>query len=152
MPIEDRDWYRGKHPSACTCVRCTSRRPKIKWKSSDSYVPRNKQNKRYTKKGRSGMLRIPVGLFGLWLIVLAAHGLHIHFSWWEALWAAASGDKLFLTIGVPSPLDSWVFWMSNKGFQSWVIPLLVGMGGVYLVFVTSLFDYCTGILRRLRLW
>ena len=26
MPMSDRDWYRGKHPSACTCVDCGRRR------------------------------------------------------------------------------------------------------------------------------
>ncbi len=26
MPLSDRDYIRGKHPAACTCVDCTRRR------------------------------------------------------------------------------------------------------------------------------
>jgi len=26
MPLDNRDYYRGEHPPACTCVECTNRR------------------------------------------------------------------------------------------------------------------------------
>ena len=40
MSQYDRDWYRGKHPPACTCVECASKRNEYKPVCQPPYKPR----------------------------------------------------------------------------------------------------------------
>ncbi len=105
------------------------------------------------KKEGKGMLRIVLGIFGLWLVVLGIHGVYIHFSIWEMLWSGAdTADKLFLSISMPSPLNSWVLWMTGKGFQSWLIPAGVAVGGLMIMSWVGFTGRLSDALRKLRLW
>lgn len=95
------------------------------------------------------MLRIAFGIIGLWLTLLGAHGLFVYSSRWEAMWSGVIGtaDKLFFALSVPPWLDSHVYWMSNKGFQSWFIPIVALAFGVLLLRWTG---FITMVVRRLR--
>ena len=136
----------------------------VAWAFSDappSYpdCPRYKKDKSSVrlpsiKLRRRKMLRIIIGVFGLWLVILGAHGLYAYFSMWETLWSGATNtaDKLFLAIRVPPPLNAWVFWMTNKGLQSWFLPVGVGIGGLILMSWTGFSGILSHWLRKLRLW
>lgn len=51
MPIGDRDYFRGSHPPACTCVDCVNRRL---GKRQPSHPRRNSYPRRVTYTGKSG--------------------------------------------------------------------------------------------------
>lgn len=65
--------------------------------------------------------------------VLGAHGLYVYFNRMDVLFGG-NINKLFLTFGVPSVLQRYVEWMSMRGFQSWIIPAAVLIGGLWLWF------------------
>ena len=103
---------------------------------------------------RYSMLRTAFGLIGLWLTLLGAHGLFVAASYWEALWSDFTGtaDKLFFALPVPPWLGIHVYWMTNKGFQSWFIPLVVLVFGILLLHWTGFISMVMQRLQRSRLW
>ncbi len=125
---------------------CSSYRERRDRKITVSRLP-------HIKFRRKTMLRILVGLFGLWLVILGAHGLFTYFSAWDALWSGSlvTADKLFFVIRVPPPLSDWVYWMSNQGLRSWFLPLVVGAGGLVIMSRTEFTDTLLNWLRRKRL-
>ncbi len=107
--------------------------------------------------GGRGVLRPILGLVGLWLFLLGLHGAYIYLSLWETLFSAALGSgaplmKLFLVIGVPPPLSTSVLWMSTKGVQSWIMPVVALLVGYWLMSNTGFFDSLARLARKLRLW
>ena len=103
---------------------------------------------------RIRLLRILVGVFGFWLVVLGIHGMYVSFSYVDAMLSAMNGtsDKLFFVLSVPNPLSQWVLWMTGQGLQSWFTPLGVGIMGLLLMSWTGFTDSVTRWLRKLRLW
>lgn len=109
------------------------------------------------------MLRLPLKitliLGGFVAFLLAAHGLYVHFSLWEAvfsvMFAPEIWSKLFLSLPV-GPLGDVVLWMSIKGFQSWIIPASFIPLGALLWWLASKIHTpwypVKRLLHRLRLW
>lgn len=104
--------------------------------------------------GGKGMLRAPisilVGLLGIWLIILGAHGLYAYFS--AELWFGGDSHKLFMTFGVPGKLGDTVLWMSSKSMVSWVIPAAVFVGGWVVMSWSGIWNRISSLLSKLRLW
>lgn len=98
-------------------------------------------------------MRIIIGLFGLWIMMLGLHGLYIAFSSnLVALTMADNVDKLFLSVNVPYPLKSWVSWVSLEGYKSWFFPMGISIIGLLLVYKTQLFTILAGFLKKIHLW
>lgn len=101
----------------------------------------NKRPKTNTSKNNINLrkvLRKIFGLASLFGIILGAHGLYIHFtrmttySIEEIIKGFPSQNKLFTVIPV-GPLGDTIRWMSDLGFESWFLPVLIGIAG-FLVF------------------
>ncbi len=84
------------------------------------------------------VLRKLFGLAGLIGIILGAHGVYIHFtrmttySIEEIMQGFPSQNKLFTFIPV-GPGGDIIRWMSDLGFESWFLPVIIGVIG-FLVF------------------
>jgi len=104
--------------------------------------------------GRS-MLRTPIslliGLGGLWMCLLGAHGLYVYLSRLELLFGADTG-KLFLTWGMPGRLGVTVMWMSSKAIQSWFIPVVFLIVGWVMLSKSGLKDRVSNLLSKSGLW
>lgn len=113
---------------------------------------------RITLWRRRKMIRMAVGTVGLWLLLLGIHGLYVYFSLWEVIFKVASGggsaaSKLFLAIAIPwTPLANMVLWMTGKGFESWFIPLIVGLGGLWIMSGTGFTDSLSYRVQKWKLW
>jgi len=74
-----------------------------------------------------------LGVVGLWGGILGAHGIYIHFSRWELFLSLDKADRLFLTFQMPVDfLSQQVWWMSNKGFESWFLPAIICFAGFWV--------------------
>ena len=73
MPLTDRDYYRGKHPAACTCVECDTRRLGRRPRATTTYHVRGTR-----RRGFWGWIKWPAaGLLVLaMLATVAAMGYH----------------------------------------------------------------------------
>ena len=73
MPLTDRDYYRGKHPAACTCVQCDTRRLGRHPRETPTYHVRGPR-----RRGFWGWIKWPAtGLLVLaMLATVAAMGYH----------------------------------------------------------------------------
>lgn len=119
---------------------------------SSLHINRNRKNTRGI-----GMLRIPVKIViivaALISIILGVHGVWVYFSRLEVLFGGNS-EKLFLGIELPQRLEPMISWMSMKGFQSWVIPVVFILVGLALwglqsnIYVGDKFRW----LKKLHLW
>ena len=84
------------------------------------------------------ILRKILGLVGLLGCILGAHGVYVHFTRMttytvdEIIRGFPSQNKLFTVIPV-GPAGDVVRWMSDLGFESWFLPVLIGIIG-FLVF------------------
>lgn len=92
------------------------------------------------------VLQAPIGIIGLWGVILGAHGLYIYFADWRMfLWVASlSYESLFLRLRLPdevSFLRDQVIWMTAEGFSSWFMPVLVGLVGLWLFYRFLLNEY-----------
>lgn len=116
----------------------------------------DKQRKRSPARSKINVrkaLRKIFGLAGLFGIILGAHGIYIHFtrmttySVEEIIKGFPSQNKLFTVIPV-GPLGDTIRWMSDLGFESWFLPVLIGIAG-FLVFRYrgKLVDLLYGIFR-----
>ncbi len=101
------------------------------------------------------MLRFPVKVIlmcaSVTSVVLGSHGLYVYFHPLEVVFGA-KGDELFFAFGVPAVFEPVVEWISNKGFQSWFIPVVLIIVGIVIWFWSQSIDTRSNILRKLHLW
>jgi hypothetical protein len=95
------------------------------------------------------IVSVVLGCFGLLCILLGAHGIYVYFNR-LSLFFSGDADKLFLTVTVPSSLRSAVSWASERGFQSWVIPALILLGGLWLLNYSRLWRLISGWLNKIK--
>ncbi len=91
-----------------------------------------------------------LGFFGALGIVLGAHGIYVYFNRIETL-LGGEASKLFLTLDVPIRLREVVVWASLRGLQSWIIPALLLVGGIWLWNYSRVWDIISNILDKLKL-
>lgn len=92
---------------------------------------------------------ILLGCFGLLGILLGAHGIYVYFNRLSLLFSG-EGQKLFLTLDLPIRLQPAVLWASERGLQSWIIPALIFIAGVWLLNYSRLWGIITGWLNKIR--
>ena len=95
-------------------------------------MKRHHYNRRYPRYAfRVKCLKI----IGILVIILSLHGFYIYANRLAIMFdlnAINNIDALFLTIKSPYYINSPVSWMSSQGFQSWIMPLFVLIGGILL--------------------
>jgi len=123
---------------------------------------KNKQIRTFSLKNFLGIRKSPkkmnlfklifsilLGCFGLLGILLGAHSIYVYFNRLSLL-VNGDAEKLFLTVTVPSSLRPAVSWASERGFQSWVIPALILLGGLWLLNYSRLWRLISGWLNRIK--
>jgi hypothetical protein len=76
-------------------------------------------------------------IIGVAFMVYGAHGIVVYASRLEAL--LKNPEKLFLEIEMPEAFRSAVEWMTQRGLQSWIIPVVfVVIGIVFCVLATRI--------------
>jgi len=109
--------------SSCSYPDCPAYKPKFK-------MP-NFLKRLYWEDKR--MFNKLLGIVGLWGGILGAHGIYIYFSRWELFLSLDKADRLFLTFQMPVEfLSQQVWWMSNKGFESWFLPGIICFAGFWV--------------------
>ena len=82
--------------------------------------------------------KVLVGLFGIGLFILGAHGIYTYFYPFEGFMALGTGasEKLFFAIEIPvPPIGSTIEWMTGKGVQNWLVPVLATAAGGWLAYM-----------------
>lgn len=80
--------------------------------------------------------RVAFVVAGFVVMVLGVHGLVVYYNRWEILFGS-DPLKLFLALDMPSGLESWVEWMSVRGFQSWGVPVVFIIIAILLWYAQS---------------
>jgi len=114
--------------------------------------------KKFVKLGGKPMGKRPIrlfislflGFFGALGTVLSAHGIYVYFNRMETL-LGGEGSKLFLIIDIPIRLQEFVEWASLRGLQSWIIPALLFVGGIWLWNYSGVWGIISGVLDKLKL-
>lgn len=130
MPIDNRDWYTGRHPSSCTCVQCTNRRlRRLRKEAHPSYIyicPRcNKKSLFYNGRDRIyECLNLRCKASGRTLYELRGHGSGIYMTTEEtnraAAWATETQRKVSYRKNIPVSYKT----KPTKSRRGWSIPIL----------------------------
>jgi hypothetical protein len=92
---------------------------------------------------------IILGCFGLIGILMGAHGIYVYFNRLSLLFSG-EGQKLFLAMDVPIRLRPLVEWSSERGLQSWIIPALIFIAGLWLLSYSRLWSLISAGLNKIR--
>jgi len=76
------------------------------------------------------LFRVVAYAFAFDLVVLGAHGIYVYSSRLEVLFGVKT-QQLFLVVNAPA-FKSSIMWMSDKAFQSWIIPAVFVAAGILL--------------------
>jgi len=73
-------------------------------------------------------------ILGILLLMLGSHGFYAYFHRLDTVFSLISGEsnKLFFEVDLPL-IDNQIKWMTEKGIQSWLIPLLSVITGIILI-------------------
>ena len=91
------------------------------------FIRRKKMSTNPVKIGVSLVL----GFIGLLGIILGIHGVYVYFNRLD-LFLGGEGGQLLLMLDVPIRLKGLVMWASARGLQSWFVPVLIFIGGLWL--------------------
>ena len=94
-------------------------------------------------------LSLVLGFLGLLGIALGAHGIYVYFNRLEVIFGG-EGSKLFLLVDVPIRIRDLVMWASIRGVQSWIIPTLILIGGLWLFNFSRLSSIVSWFLSKIR--
>ncbi|KKN50904.1 hypothetical protein LCGC14_0627690 [marine sediment metagenome] len=95
------------------------------------------------------MVSLVLGCIGLLGMALGLHGVYVYFNRLEFLFGG-EGIKLFFALDVPIRLQSMVMWASERGLQSWFIPLLIFFFGLSIFTYSRLWDIVSRFLDKIR--
>jgi len=90
-----------------------------------------------------------LGTIGLIGMALGIHGVYVYFNRIDLIFGG-EGAKLFLLIDVPIRLQSLVIWASVRGIQSWVIPTLIFIGGLWLFNFSRISSIISRVLGKIQ--
>jgi len=138
MPIDDRDYVRGKHPPTCTCTECVNkrlggvrRRFGIPWGKKASLKPI--ETKTTSDKGvgdekeqKRSSFRVPNWLLAILCIFASCFvglGLSVFIKSFTPLW-------LMLGFSVIYCIEKWLYFVLSRRKHSW-------LGKLYRLFLNS---------------
>ena len=94
-------------------------------------------------------LSLVLGITGFLGMTMGAHGIYVYFNRLDLI-LGGEGAKLFLAIDVPIRLRDLVMWSSARGLQSWIIPALVFLAGLWIFNYSRLWNMLSRLLDRIR--
>ena len=81
------------------------------------------------------LIRLSMMLGGMFSIILASHGLYVYFSDIDTLYGDRDPADLFLAVNIPSWFDGVIEWASTQRFESWFIPVILLLVGVFVIYL-----------------
>ena len=94
-------------------------------------------------------LSLVLGAIGILGMALGGHGVYIYFNRLDLI-LGGEGAKLFLIIDAPIRLREVIMWASARSLQSWFIPTLIFLAGLWLFNYSRLWDMLSRLLDRIR--
>ena len=94
-------------------------------------------------------LSLVLGVIGFLGIAMGAHGVYVYFNRLDLI-LGGEGAKLFLAIDVPIRLRDLVIWSSVRGLQSWIVPVLIFLAGLWIFNYSRLWNLLSRLLGRIR--
>jgi len=94
-------------------------------------------------------LSLVLGIIGLLGMALGVHGVYVYFNKTDLI-LSGEGAKFLLMIDVPVRLRDLIMWASAKGLQSWFIPTLIFLAGLWLFNYSRLWTMISRFLDKIR--
>jgi len=82
-------------------------------------------------------------------MALGVHGICVYFNRLDLI-LGGEGAKLFLAIDVPVRLRDLVVWASARGLQSWIVPILIFLAGLWIFNYSRLWTILSRFLDKIR--
>ena len=90
-----------------------------------------------------------LGFIGLLGMALGVHGIYVYFNRLDLI-LGGEGAKFLLMLDVPIRLRDLIMWASARGLQSWFIPTLIFLAGLWLFNYSRLWNMLSRLLDRIR--
>ena len=90
-----------------------------------------------------------LGTIGFIGMALGVHGVYVYFNRLDLI-LGGEGAKLFLVLDVPIRFRDLIMWASARGLQSWVIPVLIFIGGLWLFNFSRVSAIVSRILSKIQ--
>lgn len=90
-----------------------------------------------------------LGFIGLLGMALGVHGVYVYFNRLDLI-LGGEGAKFLLMLDVPIRLRDLIMWASARGLQSWIIPTVIFLAGLWLLNYSRLWDIISRLLDRIR--
>lgn len=94
-------------------------------------------------------LSIVLGAIGFLGMLLGAHGVYVYFNRLDLI-LSGEGSKLFLVINMPARLKEPVMWASARGLQSWLIPLMIFLAGLWIFNFSRIWAILSRSIEKIR--
>ena len=94
-------------------------------------------------------LSLVLGAIGFLGMALGVHGICVYFNRLDLI-LGGEGAKLFLAIDVPVRLRDLVVWASARGLQSWIVPILIFLAGLWIFNYSRLWTILSRFLDKIR--
>lgn len=80
------------------------------------------------------IINLTITLGGIFITVLALHGIYICFVNTEIIYGDKNPADLFLLMDVPTWLDGVVSWVTINSFESWILPAALTVTSVFVLY------------------
>lgn len=90
-----------------------------------------------------------LGIIGFIGMALGVHGVYVYFNRLDLI-LGGEGTQFLLMFDVPIRLKDLVMWASVKGLQSWFIPTLIFIAGLWVFNFSRLWDGVSRLLDKIR--
>ena len=90
-----------------------------------------------------------LGVIGLLGMALGVHGVYVYFNRLDLI-LGGEGAKFLLIIDVPVRLRELIMWASARGLQSWVIPTLIFLAGLWIFNFSRLWNILSRFFEKIR--
>lgn len=94
-------------------------------------------------------LSLVLGVMGFLGMVLGVHGIYVYFNRLDLI-LGGEGARLFLVIDVPVRLRESIVWASARGLQSWFIPTLIFLAGLWVFNYSRLWTVVSRFIDKIR--
>ena len=101
-----------------------------------------------TKPFKVGLCLV-LGAIGLIGMALGVHGVYVYFNRLDLI-LGGEGAKFLLILDVPIMLRDLVIWASARGLQSWFIPTLIFLAGLWIFNYSRLWTMVSRFLDKIR--
>ena len=94
-------------------------------------------------------LSLVLGVVGFLGMAMGVHGVYVYFNRLDLI-LGGEGARFLLVIDVPIRLQPLIMWASARGLQSWFIPTLVFLAGLWVFNYSRLWPLVSGFIAKIK--